>query len=75
MVLCPVSEKLSEPWYATGNIHLCTLKDFIELCELLNISINEAFRNTTHSIKKINKPNSYLNNLLSIEGIFVLSNN
>ena len=71
----PVSKTLSEPWYATGNIHLCTLKDFIELCELLNISINEVFRNTTHSIKKINKPNSYLNNLLSIEGIFVLSNN
>ena len=71
----PVSEKLSEPWYETGNIHLCTIKDFIELCDLLNISINEAFRTTAHSIKKIKKPNSYINNLLSIEGIFVLSNN
>ena len=73
--IMPVTETLSEPWYSTENIHLCTIKDFIKLCELLNISINESFRNTNYSIKKINKPNSYMNNLLSIEGIFVLSNN
>ena len=28
-----------------------------------------------YSIKEITKPSSYINNLLSIEGIFVLSNN
>jgi methionine biosynthesis protein MetW len=70
----PAAKGLSEPWYSTENIHLCTIKDFIKLCELLNISINKAFRNTNYSIKKINKPDSYMNNLLSIEGIFVLSN-
>jgi methionine biosynthesis protein MetW len=73
--IMPITRTLSEPWYSTQNIHLCTIKDFINMCESLNISINEAFRNTTYSIKKINKPNSYMNNLLSIEGIFVLSNN
>jgi methionine biosynthesis protein MetW len=70
----PAAKGLSEPWYSTENIHLCTIKDFIKLCELLNISINKAFRNSNYSIKKITKPNSYINNLLSIEGIFVLSN-
>ena len=44
------------------------------MCESLISSINAAFRNTTYMITKINKPNSYMNNLLSIEGIFVLSN-
>ena len=73
--IMPITKTLSEPWYSTPNIHLCTIKDFINLCEILNISINGAFRNTTYSIKKINKPNRYINNLLSIEGIFVLSNN
>ena len=72
--IMPITRTLSEPWYSTQNIHLCTIKDFIVMCESLNISINEAFRNTTYSIKKVNKPNSYMNNLLSIEGIFVLSN-
>ena len=70
----PVSQTLSEPWYSTENIHLCTIKDFLGLCELLNISIVKAFRNTNYTIKKINKPDSYINNLLSIEGIFVLTN-
>ena len=73
--IMPITRTLSEPWYSTQNIHLCTIKDFINMCESLNISIDEAFRNTTYNIKKINKPNSYMNNLLSIEGIFVLSNN
>ena len=73
--IMPITKTLSAPWYSTPNIHLCTIKDFINLCEILNISINGAFRNTTYSIKKINKPNRYINNLLSIEGIFVLSNN
>ena len=72
--IMPVAKELSEPWYSTENIHLCTIKDFLKLCELLNISINKAFRKTNYGIKKINNPNSYMNNLLSIEGIFVLSN-
>ena len=71
--IMPITKTLSDPWYSTENIHLCSIKDFIKLCETLNISINEAFRNTSYSIKKISKPNSYINNLLSIEGIFVLS--
>ena len=71
--IMPITKTLSEPWYSTPNIHLCTIKDFINLCDILNISINEAFRNTRQNIKKINKPNSYLNNLLSTEGIFVLT--
>ena len=49
----PVSKTLSEPWYATGNIHLCTLKDFIALCELLNISIDEALGIPLIVLKKL----------------------
>jgi len=71
----PIAKELSDPWYSTENIHLCTIKDFLKLCEHLNISITKAFRKTNYNIKKVNKPNSYMNNLLSIEGIFVLSNN
>lgn len=69
----PVTKTLSEPWYSTPNIHLCTIKDFINLCEHLNISINESYRNTKNNIKIIRNPKSYLNNLLSTEGIFILT--
>jgi len=71
--IMPVTKALSDPWYSTENIHLCTIKDFLSLCELLNITINKAFRKTNYNIKEINKPNTYINNLLSIEGIFILS--
>jgi len=69
----PVAKTLSEPWYSTPNIHLCTIKDFINLSKSLNITITEAYRNTKNNIKLIKNPNSYLNNLLSTEGIFILS--
>ena len=71
--IMPMTKTLSEPWYSTPNIHLCTIKDFINMCEILNISINATYRNTNYKIKKINNYNSYTNNLLSIEGIFVIS--
>ena len=38
----PVTEALPEPWYETPNIHLCTVRDFIALCEDGGIQIDEA---------------------------------
>jgi methionine biosynthesis protein MetW len=37
----PVNRTLPLEWYNTPNIHLCTLKDFEELCEKLDIEILE----------------------------------
>lgn len=37
----PVSRHLPAPWYETENIHLCTLRDFENLCRKLNIRIQE----------------------------------
>ena len=70
----PMTKTLSEPWYQTPNIHLCTIKDFIRICELLNISIDKAFRlSESGSIKTTDRPESFYNNLLSVEGVFVIS--
>lgn len=35
----PVSPSLPGSWYATANIHLCTIRDFLDLCEDLGISV------------------------------------
>ena len=35
----PVNNTLPHKWYETPNIHLCTIRDFIELCQELNIEI------------------------------------
>ena len=70
----PMTKTLSEPWYQTQNIHLCTIKDFIKICELLNISIDKAFRlSESGSIKTTDRPESFYNNLFSVEGVFVIS--
>ena len=37
----PVNRTLPLEWYNTPNIHLCTLKDFEELCDKLDIEIIE----------------------------------
>jgi len=46
----PVNRTLPMEWYNTPNVHLCTLKDFEELCEKLGIEILER-RAVTHDNK------------------------
>ena len=37
----PVTKSLTHTWYETPNIHLCTIKDFENLCKELDIEILE----------------------------------
>ena len=36
----PETGALPEPWYSTPNIHLCTLRDFVSLCDALELRID-----------------------------------
>ncbi len=36
----PVTGVLPEPWWATPNIHLCTVRDFTSICEDLELAID-----------------------------------
>jgi methionine biosynthesis protein MetW len=45
----PLSQALPNEWYRTENIHLCTLKDFEQLCRTLKIEIMQrAIVDTDH---------------------------
>jgi methionine biosynthesis protein MetW len=37
----PVTKQMPYAWYNTPNIHLCTIKDFEDLCEKLNLRVLE----------------------------------
>ncbi|MDA7705529.1 methionine biosynthesis protein MetW [Rickettsiales bacterium] len=37
----PVRESIPHEWYNTPNIHFCTIKDFEDLCNLMNIAIEK----------------------------------
>ena len=36
----PETRALPDPWWSTANIHLCTLRDFVSLCEDLGMRID-----------------------------------
>ncbi|WP_299395776.1 methionine biosynthesis protein MetW [Pelagibius sp.] len=38
----PVTDSLPEAWYETPNIHFCTIRDFIALCEACGLEIEET---------------------------------
>jgi len=69
----PVTPSLPQTWYNTENIHLCTIKDFIELCELLNLKIEQAIALDTKG-KQISFAKSlWAANLIGEQAVFLLS--
>ena len=38
----PVTENLPDAWYVSPNAHLCTIKDFANLCRLLDARVERA---------------------------------
>jgi methionine biosynthesis protein MetW len=38
----PRTENLPASWYDTANIHFCTIKDFIELCDAIHVKMERA---------------------------------
>ncbi len=38
----PMTDTLPDPWYATPNIHHCTIRDFVGLCRLVGARIERA---------------------------------
>jgi len=37
----PMTAALDDPWYETQNIHLCTIKDFDQLCARDGIAVEQ----------------------------------
>ena len=54
----PITENLPNEWYDTPNLHMCTIKDFVNYCKKKNI--------------KINSSNLNFQNLFSDLGIFII---
>ena len=63
----PKSTDLPHEWYNTPNIHLCTIKDFEDLCSKKDLTITNQLFLTN------NQPVKYFSNLRGSLGIFQLS--
>ncbi len=69
----PTTEHLHYEWYDTPNIHLCTIYDFVKLCETLGVAIEESYALTERGQARGFRATSPLANLLSEQGIFLLA--
>lgn len=38
----PTTSLLPDEWYATSNIHFCTIRDFVELCAEMGVEVERA---------------------------------
>ncbi|PLX34904.1 MAG: methionine biosynthesis protein MetW [Hyphomicrobiales bacterium] len=67
----PVNESLPYTWYDTPNIHFCTIRDFVDLCDEMKVSVERALamKNNGEPIKMSHKR---LANLLGEQAVFLL---
>ena len=69
----PMTEVLTSPWYDTPNIHFCTIRDFVGLCDELGTRIESSLILDRYGHPFALNPRGNLANLLAEQGIFVLS--
>lgn len=69
----PQTDILPYSWYDTPNIHHCTIKDFVQLCQTVGISIDKAVAlNAWGSPLRLNAP-WWFWNMFGEQGVFLLS--
>jgi methionine biosynthesis protein MetW len=68
----PVSHCLAHPWHETPNIHLCTIRDFVALCDEIGVRVDRSVTLDRHGQPYSLDPRGSLANLLAEQGIFVL---
>ncbi|GLK77143.1 hypothetical protein GCM10008171_23970 [Methylopila jiangsuensis] len=69
----PVNANLPDAWYETPNIHLCTIRDFVDLAELVGARMERAVAlDATGRPVRVNAP-WWFWNLFGAQGVFLLS--
>ena len=69
----PVTSTLDAQWYNTPNIHLCTIEDFIGLCDELDLKIEKSFILSNDKIKHVESSAGPIMNLVAEQALFVVS--
>lgn len=68
----PMTDALPEPWWATPNIHLCTLADFLRLTEDLGLVIEACAAFAGDRPARAANPRSPFENLRAEQALFLL---
>ncbi len=68
----PVTKSLDYPWYSTPNIHFCTIRDFVDLCDQLNIKIEKGMAvNSAGGEMFFNS--LFMSNIFGTQGLYVIT--
>ena len=68
----PKTNSLPYKWYNTPNLHMCTIRDFYELCNDKKINMEKIVGINSNKTSLINNSNIKLKNLFSEVGIFLI---
>ena len=69
----PRTENLPATWYDTPNIHFCTIKDFVQLCDEINVKMERAVALDLYGRPlRVNLP-WWFWNMFGEQGVFLLS--
>ena len=68
----PVTKNLPNQWYNTPNLHMCSIKDFVNFCNERKINLFKSLALTNNKVSSINKFNLNFKNLTSELGIFLI---
>lgn len=69
----PVSSRLPYSWYDTPNIHFCTMRDFVALCEEVGATVERAIALDGNGKKLPFNAPWWVWNLIGAQGVFLLS--
>ena len=68
----PITKNLSDEWYNTPNLHMCTIKDFYKFCNERDIILDKALALQNEKTSSINNSNLNIKNLSAELGIFLI---
>ena len=68
----PVTKTLPDEWHNTPNLHMCTIKDFVEFSNKINFKIFKSIAMNKKRTSLINNKNLFTKNLFSELGIFLI---
>jgi methionine biosynthesis protein MetW len=68
----PMTPNLPEPWYASPDAHLCTIRDFADLVRLADAQVEDAVAFNTRGQRLAIKNTLFLGNLMGEKAVFLL---
>ena len=69
----PRTDNLPDRWYDTPNIHLCTINDFVDLCDGIGAKIERAMALNANGYKLGVAMPRFAQNLFGEQAVFLLS--